>query len=120
MRPHTPSRCLQQTSTSVSDVGMVATKKMPAPNEVHFRPCRSEQACEMQPVRGSWLDMVLESPEALSVLLCKHVALREQCELIRIHIAWAFVESNYHCDLNRKAPHGCFSVELQHVVSSFS
>ena len=26
-----------------------------------------------------------------------------QCELIRIHIAWAFVESNNHCDLNQKA-----------------
>ena len=68
---------------------MVATK-MPAPNEVHFRPCRqaSEQACAMQPVRGSWLDAVLESPEALSVLHCKHVASRMQCELIGIHIAW--------------------------------
>ena len=39
MRPHASSRRLQQTSTSVSDVDMVATK-MPAPNEVHFRPCR--------------------------------------------------------------------------------
>ena len=26
-----------------------------------------------------------------------------QCELIRIHITWAFVESNNHCDLNQKA-----------------
>lgn len=33
----------------------------------------------------------------------KHVASRMQCELIRIHIAWAFVESNNHCDLNQKA-----------------
>jgi hypothetical protein len=57
----------------------------------------------MQPVRGSWLDAVLESPEALPVLHCKHVASRMQCELIRIHIAWAFVESNNHCDLNQKA-----------------
>ena len=68
----------------------------------------------MQPVRGSWLDAVLESgavesPEALSVLHGKHVhvhvhvASRMQCELIRIHIAWAFVESNNHCDLNQKA-----------------
>ena len=57
----------------------------------------------MQPVRGSWLDAVLESPEALSVLHCTHVASRMQCELIRIHIAWAFVESNNHCDLNQKA-----------------
>jgi len=29
----------------------------------------------------------------------------------------AFVESNYHCDLNQKAPHGCFSVESQQVSS---
>ena len=42
----------------------------------------------MQPVRGSWLDAVLESPEALPVLHCKHVASRMQCELIGIHIAW--------------------------------
>ena len=33
----------------------------------------------------------------------KHVASRMQCELIRMHIAWAFVESNNHCDLNQKA-----------------
>lgn len=45
----------------------------------------------------------VESPEALSVLHGKHVASRMQCELIRIHIAWAFVESNNHCDLNQKA-----------------
>ena len=31
---------------------------------------------------------MLESPEALSVLHCKHVASRMQCELIGIHIAW--------------------------------
>ena len=37
------------------------------------------------------------------MLHCKHVAARMQCELIRIHIAWAFVESNNHCDLNQKA-----------------
>jgi len=34
------------------------------------------------------------------VLHGKHVASRMQCEL---HIAWAFVESNNHCDLNQKA-----------------
>ena len=93
----------------VSDVDMVATK-MPAPNEVHFRPCRqaSEQACAMQPVRGSWLDAVLESPGRhcqCCIAHMRHVASRMQCELIRIHIAWAFVESNNHCDLdlNQKA-----------------
>ena len=37
------------------------------------------------------------------MLHCTHVASRMQCELIRIHIAWAFVESNNHCDLNQKA-----------------
>ena len=60
MRPHASSRRLQQTSTSVSDVDMVATK-MPAPNEVHFRPCRQTVVSLLASLSAPWACFVFYS-----------------------------------------------------------